>query len=244
MDDPKFVDYVLKNWKLIAEKIEILPEVEGDIPEKGVAFNASVMAFSETCQKLPPLEYVDFLDQMLLLYEKRRISKLAFEEVILPGLEKQDFLSVNYAHPRVESILKKAITLTSKEDDSLRSCLEDMASGALADNYKTNKSDDAPLPETLPGIKLKRPWDSLIRKYERITGKNVPPDPDFPDESGTRPERRPGQGNDGKDASIQNGSGDSTWVSWKLPVIAMALLAIGLGIFKLVRRKFAGPGQS
>lgn len=96
MNDPQLLEYVLGNWKTIAENIEILPEMEGDIHEKGVAFNASVIAFSDACQKLDPEEYVDFLDQMLLLYEQQRISRLAFEQVIAPGLEKQDFLSVNY----------------------------------------------------------------------------------------------------------------------------------------------------
>lgn len=197
MDDPRFVDYILKNWRWIAEEIEILPEVEGDIPDKGVAFNASVMAFAETCQKLPPLEYLDFLDQMLVHYEQGRISDTAFELMLLAQLEKHDFLSVNYEHPRVAAILKKANRLTPAKNKALKSCLEDMASGALADNYKTNREDDAPLPQTLPGIKLKRPWGSLIKRYERVTGKKVPPDPDFPEETSLRPERRPGQSDSG-----------------------------------------------
>jgi hypothetical protein len=243
MDDPRFVEYVLKNWRPIAERIEILPEVEGDIPEKGVAFNVSVIAFSEACEKLPPMEYVDFLDRMLVLYEQRRISELAYEQVILPGLEKQDFLSVNYEHPRVEAILKKALSLLSPEEESLRSCLEKTASGALADNYKTDKSDDAPLPETLPGIKLKRPWDSLIKKYERITGKKLPPDPDFPENPGTRPHRRLGKGDAGE-VSKRVSEGGGAWDSWKLPVIALALISVGLGIFKHARRKVTGAGQS
>lgn len=198
MDDPKFVEYVLKNWRTIAEKIEMLPEVEGNIPEEGVAFNASVMAFSEVCQKLPPMEYVDFLDQMLIHFDQGQISESAFESMLLAQLEKHSFLSVNFEHPRVAAILKKAIRLTPAKNESLKSCLEDMSSGKLADNYLTNRSDDDPKPQTLPGIKLKRPWGSLIRKYERVTGKKLPPDPDFPDEDRARPERRPGQRDSGR----------------------------------------------
>lgn len=197
IDDPRFVEYISKNWRWIAEEIEVLPEVEGDIPQKQVAFNASVIAFAETCQKLPPLEYVDFLDQMLVNYEQRRISDTAFELMLMAQLEKHDFLSVNYEHPRVAAILKKASQLTPAKNKALKSCLEDMASGALADNYKTNMEDDAPLPQTLPGIKLKRPWGSLIKRYERVTGKKLPSDPDFPEETSSRPERRPGQGDSG-----------------------------------------------
>jgi hypothetical protein len=191
-DDPKFIGYILKNWRWIANEIEILPKLERDIPEKDVAFNVSVIRFSETCEKLSPLEYVDFLDQMLVLYEQKRISDNAFENALSPSLEKRDFLAVNYEHPRVAAILKKKIGLTPPEDEDARSGLEDMANGKFADNYMYDRGDDDPLPETLPGVKLKRPWGSLIQKYERLTGKKVPPAPDFPDEDQTRPERRAG----------------------------------------------------
>lgn len=70
------------------------------------------------------------------------------------------------------------------------SLVDDQAGGKLADNYMVNSSDDDPLPQTLPGIKLQRPFASGIRKYEAMTGNRVPPDPNFPDHHTTRPSRK------------------------------------------------------
>jgi hypothetical protein len=92
---------------------------------------------------------------------------------VLGNDKKDDFLSVNWEYPRVRVILKKVIKLIPTTDEDLRSCVEEIASGRLADNYMTDKGDDDPRPETLPGIKLVRPWDSLLKKYERMTGKKV-----------------------------------------------------------------------
>jgi hypothetical protein len=237
-DDPKFIEYILKNWRWIANEIEILPKLEHDIPEKDVAFNVSVIRFSETCQKLPPEEYLDFCDQMLALYESKRISDRTFELTFLPGLEKQDFFSVNYSHSRVAKILKKAISLTPRDNDDLKSCFEDMASGALADNYMTDRSDDAPLPETLPGVKLKRPWGSIIRKYERLTGKKVSSAPDFPDENQTRPPRRADvtTARDGvHQGKSQTNSGSMSPAGWA--VAGFACLVTVAAIVTLIRRK-------
>jgi len=203
--DDEFISYILNDWRRIAQNIEVLPPAKGSYATRVDAFNSSVMTFSETCQKLPPEEYLHFLDQILVLYEQKRISDRAFIHVFLPSFEKKDFLDVNYSHPRVAAILKKAIKLTPAEEANMRSALEATANGSLADNYMYDRSDDDPLPETLPGIKLKRPWGSFIRKYERLTGKKVPPDPDFPDEDQTRPARRP-QANAGSDELIENGT--------------------------------------
>ena len=73
----------------------------------------------------------------------------------------------------MKAIFAKARPLIPSSEEAKLSWLDEAAAGDLADNYLTNKSDDAPLPETLPGIKLKRPWASLIKKYEMMTGKKV-----------------------------------------------------------------------
>lgn len=229
--------YFTENWREIATNIEALPSSRFDPKYNKDRVLSTISTFYEDCGSLTPMEYLDFLDQMLILYEDERISHLAFKLLLLAENEKEDFLSVNYEHPRVAEILKKAIQLVPAEDESLRSCLEDMASGKLADNYKTNKEDDAPLPQTLPGIKLKRPWGSLIRKYERVTGKKLPPDPDFPDEDGVRPERRPEQKDSVEvEEVVELTPLGKSLVGGSLALVA-ALIAWGIARWRKVRRR-------
>jgi len=172
-EDPIFVSYIHKNWRDIADKIEWLPLAVGDrIPEK-VAFNSSVMNFGQTCESLPPLEYLDFFEKMLSLAEEKRISFGAIEFLYMAEDEKDCFFSVNWEHQRVQKILERFRKLIPEEEETLLNMVDLESKGGLADNYMTNKSGDAPLPETLPGIKLQRPWASLIKKYELMTGKKV-----------------------------------------------------------------------
>jgi hypothetical protein len=224
--------HMMTNWRKITADIDALPISKFDPKYNKERVLPSISLFIDDCEGLPPLEYLDFLDQMLVLYEQKRISDDAFEHAFLPSLEKQDFLSVNYSHPRMAAILQKAISLTPHYNDDLKSCFKDMVSGALADNYMTDRSDDAPLPETLPGVKLKRPWGSILRKYERLTGKKVPPDPGFPDEDQTRPPRRPqanavGNGfNEGGAPTNDRSMSPAIWVAAGLACLA-AVAAIG-----------------
>ncbi len=172
-EDPIFVNYIHKDWREIADNIEWLPLAEGDrIPEKQ-AFNLSVMYFGQTCESLPPLEYLDFFEKMLSLAEEDRISFSAIEFLYYAQDEKDCFFSVNWEYPRVQKILNRFIKLIPPEEASLLNMVKVQSKGELAENYLNEKSDDARLPETLPGIKLKRPWDSLIKQYEKLTGKNV-----------------------------------------------------------------------
>jgi len=172
-EDPVFVNYIHKNWRDIAENIEWLPLAEGEkIPEK-LAFNSSVMNFGQTCESLPAFEYLDFFEKMLSLAEEKRISFGAIEFLYMADDEKDFFFSVNWEHQRVQEILERFRKLIPEEEETLLKMVDLESKGGLADNYMTNKSDDAPLPETLPGIKLKRPWGSLIKKYEQMTGKKV-----------------------------------------------------------------------
>jgi hypothetical protein len=171
VDEEIFTKYITTHWKSIVENIEVLH------PKKRVTSGTelnlrSVSIFAAACEQLPPLEYIDFLERILELFDQNKIDANAVE-MLLGTDKKHHFLSVNWEHPRVRVILAKVIKLIPAADENLRSCVEDMANGKLADNYMTDKGDDDPRPETLPGIKLVRPWDSLLKKYERMTGKKI-----------------------------------------------------------------------
>jgi hypothetical protein len=218
--------YFLSNWSQLLNNIEHFPTRMYDPSYKKERIISTVSTFYEDCALLEPLVYVDFLDKVLSLRESGRITPGELQLILLPDNSKSDFLSVNYEHPRVANILEKAISLVPPDDDGLKRCLEDMANGSLADNYLTNKSMDAPLPQTLPGIKLKRPWGSLIKKYEKITGTKVPPDPDFPEEPQSRPERRPHQSGLSDDSEI-NTARQTISPTSKSMIGAMAALSVG-----------------
>ena len=187
VDEEIFIIYFKENWKSIVNNVERLPFHPHENEKESEVSLTSLSIFVLACENLPPLEYLDYLDSMLVLFVEKKIDITALSLVLGRG-KKQDFLSVNWEHPRVRVILAKAKQLIPPSDVDLLSCIDDMASGALADNYRTNVSEEVPNPETLPGIKLKRPWDSLIKKYERMTGKKLeePHDPQL----NPRPERR------------------------------------------------------
>lgn len=196
-EQKSFVEYVCKNWREIAEDIECLPPLDGVEIKNGVKFNCSVINFGRACCRLSPTEYVDFFEQVLNLREQKRISFTAFENMYYGSWGKECFWSVNWEHPRVQGIFKRIRKFDPPPDADFLSLMEKQAHGKLADNYMASVSDDEPLPQTLPGIKLQRPFATLIRKYERVTGKKLPSDPDFPEDASSRPERRPGQGDSG-----------------------------------------------
>lgn len=189
---PKFIEYVLMNWREILEDIECIPMMNQHPLANStddVRMNVSLSLFTGTCEDLTPEDYVEFFNKLLDLRAENRISYPAIKDAYLASGSKDYFFAVNWEHPEVQKIFAKMKRLIPPEDESLRSMVEEEEKGGLADNYLTNKSDDAPLPQTLPGIKLQRPFASLIRKYEAMTGKKVPPDPDFPDHRITRPSR-------------------------------------------------------
>ncbi len=189
---PRFMEYVLTNWREIMETIECIPMMDQHPIRNStdeVRMNVSLSLFTGTCEDLTPEDYVEFFNKLLDLRAENRISYLAIKDAYLASGSKDYFFAVNWEHPEVQKIFAKMKRLIPPEDASLLSLVEEEEKGALADNYLTNKSDDAPLPQTLPGIRLQRPFASLIRKYEAMTGKKVPPDPDFPDHRITRPSR-------------------------------------------------------
>ena len=180
--------YLAENWRIIASNIHILPKIgAGSHSQTGVS-DACVGIFAVACESLSPMDFLAYLDAMVGLYEKKEISDNAFESLILMQEEKCDFLSVNWEHPRVQAFLAKSRKLIPPDDVDLVNCVAAMASGELADGYMLDRADDDPRPQTLPGIKLKRPWDSLITKYERMTGKKI--DEPYDSRLNPRPKKR------------------------------------------------------
>lgn len=178
-DRQRFIEYIRSNWKDIVDNIESLPAEKGQYDSKNAAFAGSVMVFGAACEDLPPTEYLEFLGKFVELREQNRISYSLFENQLRASSAKQDFLAVNWEHPEVELILARARTLIPNDDTVTLKWIDKVSRGDLADNYMTNRSKDAPLPETLPGIKLVRPWASLIEKYEILTGTKIPSDQEF-----------------------------------------------------------------
>ncbi len=221
-----FVDYLTSNWRSIAENIECLPPRDGMAFQKEVLFNISVINFGYACCNLPPTEYVEFFEQIVSLCEQQRISLTAFENLYSGGYGKEFFWSVNWEHPKVQGIFDRIRQFDPPLDASFMKMMEKQARGKLADNYMLNAGADTPLPQTLPGIKLQRPFASVIRKYEAMTGKKVPPDPDFPDHNITRPGRRSLQDIEvGKPAASIQPARPGRWLEILIACVAGLFLA-------------------
>ena len=168
---------------------------------------------------------LDFLDQFLSLYEKKRISFHPIETALTGVNEKRDFLAVNWEHSRVQAICSKALELIPTSKVSYRELLESIATGELADNYLPDQGVDLPPPELLPGITLQRPFASLIAKYEQLTGKKFPHDPNY----NPRPTRR-------GEATADPGTGAiQAQAVWPWLAGLMAVLAIAFSVWKLRR---------
>jgi hypothetical protein len=235
-EDPIFVNYMIKNWRQITEDIECLPPIEAERTTEEVKFNASVVNFGLACCNLPPLEYLEFFEQFVALYEQKRISFTAFENIYSGGYGKEGFWSVNWEHPRVQEIYARIRKFDPPPDETFMSMVEDQARGKLADNYMVNSSDDDPLPKTLPGIKLQRPFASSIRKYEAMTGKRVPPDPNFPDHHITRPSRKGLQEKQAAGASTSLAKQAQWWTHPEL-LVSCIVAVIVAGFLCFGRRK-------
>ncbi len=233
-DDKVVKNYIKSNWKVIAENIECLPEVD---PGEGYSITldkdsslAAVSNFAAACECLPPLEYLDFLDVFLDLYEKKQIPFGPVERNLMGVDQKSDFLSVNYSHPRVQAICEKAISLIPPGEVTLIEWVQSIKNGELADNYMQNRPDDDPGPETLPGIKLQRPWASLIKKFELRTGLKAPYDPKFD----PRPARR------GDLSAEQTAMIPQKQTVWPWLGGLLAMFVIAFSVWKLSARRSAG----
>ena len=224
-DEKKFGGYICKNWRTILEEYDSLLALKTDSMH-GIHY----LTIPVACENLDPPEYLDFLDRVLEIHEqkKARGETIGYADLLFFGQgRKKSFLAVNWENPRVRGILLRAVRLLSDLDPDAANFLQRQANGELADNYMTGEPDNAPLPETLSGIKLKRPWDSLIKKFELITGQKVPHDPKFD----PRPSRRDG-------GSAQSGEArTSEQTNWGWLVLGGVLSAIVFSIWKLRGRR-------
>lgn len=230
VDEAVFSTYILGNWKLLMANVKSLPFHPREAELQSEISLSSLAILGAACEKLPPLEYLDFLDQMLTLFEQSENTRTLIESNVFGVDEKHNFLSVNWEHPRVLAILSKYRELIPSENEALLVCVDAMASGALADNYMYDRSDDAPRPETLPGIKLKRPWDSIIKKYERVTGRKLgdPNDPTFNPRAEKRGERPDSSTTRLADNLSGSGVTKKQWTLYGLLLLAVAYAARGI----------------
>jgi hypothetical protein len=231
-DEKKLGEYICANWRSILKEYKSLSLIKTDSIH---GLHHLIMAYA--CEELPPFEYLDFLDEMLNVIEQMKVNNepLDYANLLFYGRGRKDsFLAVNWEHPRVKKILQRAIKFFSEVDPTAVDCLQSEAKGELAENYMSDRRDGDPLPETLPGIKLIRPWGSLLKKYELFTGKKLPPDPSFPDNSATRANRR-------NHTSSQSGDQGAvlveSWSAWIWAGIAGAICLTVLAHKLFIGRK-------
>lgn len=238
VDRDRMLEYVRLHWRDILDQIESFPEAHGDFSgNKQNAINASVIHFGAICESLPPEEYVEFLEKFIGLVEEGKIQYFPLIHQLMASTSWKDcFLQVNYSHPKVQAFLQRAMKVIPESDPDMLAFVKLAADGELADTYLTNRSDDF-RPQTLPGVKLKRPWGSLIRAYERMTGEKAPPDPEFPEDE-PRTARRPGF--DEPDASVEYAMDDESF--WLLT--SLLLLGCAGGFYWYRRRKKYGTART
>lgn len=155
-DKVQFGKYVCKHWSSILDKYD------PTIARHGMR-GLNYVTISLAAEDLPPMKYLDFLDKILDLKAGGKFSS-HIDSLLLHGrARKHHFLAVNWQHPRAQATLQRAIKLFANDKSAVES-FKAYATGELADNYRNGLTEGTPDPETLPGIKLQRPWSSLIKK--------------------------------------------------------------------------------
>lgn len=222
VEEKRFSEYIRQHWREIAENIESLPMADPgpgrSYTSEKDAFNASAANFGAACEVLPPMEYLDFLEKWLDLYQQEKISDWTLQRQLMGLSQKDNFLDVNWEHPRVKNIATRTKELIPDFQYA-----DSILNGTLADGYLNSKSDDDPLPETLPGIKLKRPWGSVLKKYERMTGKKSPHDPHFDPRPTTRIKGKPSS-----ESGIQDPSESLSFWQWLIGSVVVLISIFGV----------------
>lgn len=172
-DKVKFGKYICEHW---SELLDSYAPNYNNNSKDNKTLTINVICYA--AEDLPPIQYLDFLGKILDMGESGRFPLENASSLLDGRLKKYHFLEVNWQHPRVQAILKRAIKLFAN-DKAAAEAFEATAKGRLADTYRDGLSEGAPYPETLPGIKLQRPDASLIKKIELLTGKKVPYDPGY-----------------------------------------------------------------
>jgi hypothetical protein len=161
-DKAEFTRYICEHWLSLLESYE--PNENNNDPNNKT-LTIDLICFA--AENLPPIQYVDFLDKLLDILEARDFGFDDPSTLFHGRNAKYSFLQVNWEHPRVQAILQRQIKLFANDPIAI-SALKSTASGKLADSYRTNVPDDAPYPETLPGIKLLPPDGVLLKKIRSM----------------------------------------------------------------------------
>lgn len=159
-DEAAFGAYIRSNWKDLLTNLDSI-----DPPKKNK--NLLIAIIGVAAEDLPPEDYINFLDKYLDLAEADKIPKNQLSMQLGGRAKKNDFLSVNWKHPRVAAIFQRSLRLFPDPGEPNHEALVQAASGKLADNYRTGKSDENPDPETLPGIELRPPDESFLERLKK-----------------------------------------------------------------------------
>jgi hypothetical protein len=157
------VEYVKSNWR------ELLPHFE-EIQVRGNTIESKISVVGIAAEELEPLEYLNFLDEYLILVRQGRVPLDEFVCQIGGNGRKRDFIAVNWKYPKVKELLKAVMKLNEEKGGILSpdevTGLQSVAEGGEADAYDDGTGREPP--ETLPGVKLENPFASLIKKATRL----------------------------------------------------------------------------
>lgn len=228
------LEYVKKDWKELLDGLEGVPSPSGTV-------GAAAMIVGLAAEELPPLDYLDFLDHYLIIYSRGIVGDESLR-MQLGGMDRKNhFISVNYEHPRVRALLLRAKELVPKDNAEFQEYLDEQLAGKLSDMYSSGAEDARP-PETLPGIKLRAPFESLMEKAKRLGM--------LKDESeGTRlPKREINGQSDPEKGGAFGGSVSPRGIWGAVAALAILVFALWKGFFKSRfaegRRSFDRTGKS
>jgi hypothetical protein len=156
------VEYVKSNWR------ELLPHFE-EVQVRGNTIESKISVIGIAAEELEPLEYLNFLDEYLILVRQGRVPLDEMVSQIGGNGRKRDFMAVNWKYPKVREQLTAVMKLNEEKGGILSpdevTGLQSVAEGGEADSYDDGTGREPP--ETLPGVKLENPFASLIKKATR-----------------------------------------------------------------------------
>lgn len=221
------IGHVKTHWKELLDHLD-------EVPSEGGTRRSAAMVVGLAAEDLPPMEYVDFLDHYLTAYARGGIEEEVLQLQLGGRGRKNDFVVVNVADSRVRTLLLRAKELVPKENVEFQKYLDDELTGERSDMYFANKSDDALPPETLPGIELRSPFESLIAKAKRMTKAS--------DEATKR--NRPSPGNAGKPGEYTGAGTDGSEGRSRLWILAGVLVVLAFALWKgILKARLARSGS-
>jgi hypothetical protein len=226
----ELVAYIKAHWRELLDGIESIPDPPNPISKLSIIGAAA--------ENLQPMEYLDFLDKYLDTCERSKLPGRYMVSQLAGSAKKSFFLAVNFEHPRVRNILHRALDLLPEdaETEASRELIRTILAGELADSYMTNVPEDTPPPETLPGIKLRKPWASILDKIKPEVRPN-------PAERGTGNGKGLGDGSAG--GALSGSDTDSRDQPGRGVLTGAILLLLGaIYIFFFQKAKAARKGRS